>query len=532
MSDTIETLDLINNQLPKIHVKCIEFNDGTKYELTPGSIVIFTGANNSGKSQVLRDIESYIKDPTVPTVIVKDVELEYSGVLDFKYFKSKARLSDDGYYWFGGSRDFYEGWKNKWENRNLYFLASLFVNRLDTEERLIASKAKPLYSGNLSETINPMQKLHFSNSIEDEISKLFYEGFGQDLIVNRRFGSNVSLHIGKRPEWPGGREGEGLYYEAVGNMPMIDKQGDGIRSFTSILIDTFTSDTSITLIDEPEAFLHPPQARIIGRILAKNNPNQRQLFIATHSSDFINGLLEGNNQNVVIIRINRNDNINHMYSLDNIKIHKLWKNPILRYSNILNGLFHKKVIVCESDYDCLFYKAMIDEVYEDSPETVLDIMFTHSGGKDRMKDIVSALKALRVSVIAIPDFDILNDKRKLIQLTASYGIKEEINSKLDAIYGYLNANNGKIRDLIKDNGYSILKGAAYNKYQELDQLFRSYGLFIVPVGEIECFDKSITSNKKDWVYSVIERGDLGNHEQLEDARNFVKKIVSYTEKFD
>ena len=48
-------------------------------------------------------------------------------------------------------------------------------------------------------------------------------------------------------------------------------------------------------------------------------------------------------------------------------------------------------------------------------------MITHSGGKDRMKDIIS-LKALRVAVIAISNFDILNDKRKLLQLTVSYGM--------------------------------------------------------------------------------------------------------------
>lgn len=78
-------------------------------------------------------------------------------------------------------------------------------------------------------------------------------------------------------------------------------------------------------------------------------------------------------------------------------------------------------------------------------------MITHSGGKDRMKDIIS-LKALRVAVIAISNFDILNDKRKLLQLTVSYGIDDkEITCKLDIIYECINADNGKIRNLIKDN---------------------------------------------------------------------------------
>lgn len=533
MSENMETGVIENNETPRIHLESIEFNDGTTINLEPNSIVVFTGANNCGKSQVLRDIEAYIRDPEAHTIVVKKGELKYSGKLNFDYFTKKAKLSDDGRIWFGGISARYEEWENYWEDRYLFSLASLFVNRLDTEERLIASKAQPLYSGNPSETKNPMQKLFDSNSVEDDISRLFHEGFEQDLIVNRRYGSNVSLHIGERPDWSGGREGEGEYYETVSNLPMIDTQGDGMRSFASILIDTFTSDTTITLIDEPEAFLHPPQARIIGRILAGNNQKQRQLFIATHSSDFINGLLEANNNNVVIIRINRQGNINHMSSLDNTNIHKLWQNPILRYSNVLNGLFHKKVIVCESDYDCLFYKALIDEVYKDRQEIISNIMFTHSGGKDRMKDIVSALRALRVSVITIPDFDIIDNKAKLLQLTESYGIDQsEISTKLAVIYDYMNAGHGQIRKQIKSNGFSIFEGKAYIEYLELDQLFKDHGLFIVPVGEIETFDKSIDKSKKEWIYSVIERGNLSDHEELESARKFVREIVSYTENYN
>lgn len=530
MSENFETRSVENSETPRVHLESIEFNDGTIINLEPNSIVVFTGANNCGKSQVLRDIEAYIKDPEAHTIVVKKGELNYSGKLNFDYFVKRARLGDDGDIWLGGIGARYELWENYWKDRSLYSLGSLFVNRLDTEERLVASKAQPLYSGNPSENINPMQNLFDSNSVEDDISRLFYEGFEQDLIVNRRYGSNVSLHIGNRPDWTGGREGEGEYYETVSKLPMIDTQGDGMRSFASILIDTFTSDTTVSLIDEPEAFLHPPQTRTIGRILAGNNQNQRQLFIATHSADFINGLLEANNNNVIIIRINRQDSINHMSSLDNKNIHELWQNPILRYSNVLNGLFHKKVIVCESDYDCLFYKALIDEVYKDSQEIISNIMFTHSGGKDRMKDIVSALRALRVSVIAIPDFDIINNKSKLSQLTDSYGIdKSEISTKLSVIYNTLNADGGKIRDFIKKNGYSVLTGEAFNTYQELDQLFKDYGLFIVPVGEIESFDKSITESKKEWIYSVIERGNLSDCDELKSARKFVEEIVSYTE---
>lgn len=59
----------------------------------------------------------------------------------------------------------------------------------------------------------------------------------------------------------------------------------GLRSFVGVLLNAFVSYQSILFIDEPEAFLHPPQARLLGKMLAKDLPPERQLFLATHSAD-------------------------------------------------------------------------------------------------------------------------------------------------------------------------------------------------------------------------------------------------------
>ena len=43
---------------PQIFISKLEFNDNTVMDLSSSDIVIFTGANNAGKSQVLRDIDN------------------------------------------------------------------------------------------------------------------------------------------------------------------------------------------------------------------------------------------------------------------------------------------------------------------------------------------------------------------------------------------------------------------------------------------------------------------------------------------
>ena len=231
-------------------------------------------------------------------------------------------------------------------------------------------------------------------------------------------------------------------------------------------------------------------------MLANNNPYNRQLLISTHSEDFLQGLLDTNSENVTVIRINRDSNINRMSVLQNDKIKKLWGNPILRYSNILSGLFHEKVIVCESDYDCLFYQAIMDAIYEHKNEIAPDILFTHCGGKTRIKDVVSALKAVNVSVVAICDFDLLNSRQNFEAITNSFGIdyRVTLSEDMKIIYDSMNAKNSVVNNAwnqIKKIGKAGFIDKEPAAYEKVEAACKSAGLFVVPVGEMECIDKTV-----------------------------------------
>lgn len=189
-----------------------------------------------------------------------------------------------------------------------------------------------------------------------------------------------------------------------------------MRSFVGVLLHAFISTHSIQLIDEPEAFLHPPQARLLGKMLAKDFPNDRQLFLSTHSEDFLKGLLDSGNQNIKVIRIRREGAINKSHQLDKNDIKNIWSDSLLRHSNILNGLFHTKVVICESDSDCRFYSAVLSSLYEGTNEISPDILFIHCGGKHRIPIVVKALKKLDVPITVITDFDILNDENPIKEI--------------------------------------------------------------------------------------------------------------------
>ena len=56
------------------------------------------------------------------------------------------------------------------------------------------------------------------------------------------------------------------------------------------------------MIDEPEAFLHPSQARKIAYTIARTNASrQRQAIISTHSAEVLMGAIEAA-ENVIVCR--------------------------------------------------------------------------------------------------------------------------------------------------------------------------------------------------------------------------------------
>lgn len=223
------------------------------------------------------------------------------------------------------------------------------------------------------------------------------------------------------------------YKRRLQQLPMLHKQGDGMRSFAGILLHLIMPNYSCFLIDEPESFLHPPQAKILGQIFNEALPSNKQVFISTHSQDFIKGLLSSCPHRVKIIRITRTENTNNFKMLDNDSLNSIWKDSLLRYSNIIDSLFHESIVVCESDSDCKLYSIVLDYLKTEQGNSN-STLFIHCGGKQRLPMVATALKTLGVNFRIIPDLDILNDLHLVKSLYETCGGQwENIEKKYNVV---------------------------------------------------------------------------------------------------
>ena len=245
---------------------------------------------------------------------------------------------------------------------------------------------------------HPIHMLYKDDILEARISEFFARTFDKHLTVFRLGGSSIPLLIGDRVEPKDNEDRTSVDYNKrlrAATEP-LQEQGDGMRSFASVVLHLLTPITpSILLLDEPEAFLHPPQARLLGEILATERREGAQLFVATHSPDVLQGLLNVvENDHLLVVRMRREANVNHIKELDKHHARKIAKDPLMNYSSVLSGAFHERVIVCESDADCMFYSSLLDipEVHAAGQQP--DVLFVHPNGKDRMANQARALMEL------------------------------------------------------------------------------------------------------------------------------------------
>lgn len=557
---------------PRIWIEKIEFSNGSKLSLAKSDVVVIVGSNNAGKSATLRGIRDKLNSNGISPVVA-NVQLDREGsaddVIDWlgTFAKKNDPVSPDPVFQALGAGVQVRNIRSWWPGQVLHGLARFFCHLLTADERLQGANPPGSIAVVREPPTHPVHYLLRDERLERTLSDQFKHAFGVDLIVNRVGGSQVPLHVGNRPI-PG--EGQDRlsyeYISAIEELPLLHTQGDGMRSFAGVLLYTSVGRESIMLLDEPEAFLHPPQARHLGRLLVADKPDARQLFVATHSGDVLRGILDEGNPNVRVVRVRREGSTNHVRQLDNEKISELWSDPLLRYSNILDGLFHEKVIVCESDADARFYSAVADALGDiRGPDTKRpDVMFVHCGGKERLAVVIRALREVDVPVSVAADFDILRDERPLRDVVDAAGgqwsdlesdwrlvktsidakkpeldgseIREAIEDALAGVTGRVFPSEVKaeIQKLFRRSSpWAIAKevgkafvpaGDATNGFNRLVETLSRLGIFIVPVGELECFVRSIGNHGPRWTNEVLKR-DLVGDPELSEARDFVAALL-------
>ncbi|MCU7693853.1 ATP-dependent endonuclease [Haoranjiania flava] len=502
-------------------------------DLTP--ITVFVGPNNSGKSRILIEIEKYsrnthgqpndlILDNIIFTSLTKDeIESEISKIEQTPRLGEninpghiligKVNPQDNQAARFQVHKERLVNEAQNPNNRQGYYqnFLNIYTLRLDGTNRLNLLREQE--AGDLQTTpINHLAHLFIDNALRKELRRIVYEAFGKYYVID-------PTHIGKLrvrlsdTEPATEREEKGWENEAINfhkKALLIQDASDGVKAFSGIMTTLLAGDPKITLIDEPEAFLHPALSNKLGKEIGRSlRTSKKRLLVATHSSSFLMGCIQSGAP-LNIVRLTYKNGIPTSRILPKDKILHLMRHPLLRSTGVLNGLFFESVIVTEADSDRAFYQEINERLLsENDPRGINNCLFINAQNKQTVWEIVKPLRELGIPTVGIVDIDVLKEGGQVFTKLLDGSFIPTLNqqpfhNQRKSLYDTLNTTgqNWKIA-----GGIDLLNGedkeACSNFFNQLDE----YGVFVIRQGELEGWLKQLnaTGHGSNWLIDIFAK---------------------------
>lgn len=515
--------------------------------LSPSNIVILVGPNNSGKSLALREIEAICCGKHVDSKIIKKITEHYSSspeeIVDLmKRFESTAPPGNaitPGNFWVyqhsfsqeSSVKNFQleaERLRSALQNKDLKILRSwvlaFYTVRLDGRTRFFLTDPKG--TGDLQQQPqNHLWALFKDDQARNRVRELTEKAFGLHFVIDPtgmtkfKIRMSTSKPLSSDQEQSLNQMARTFHAQAA----EISSLSDGIQAFVGLVSAVMSLDHKILLIDEPEAFLHPPLSRRLGSDLTKiAKEREATLVISTHSAPFVMGCVESS-ENVNIVRLTYENGLASARKLDPSELKDIFKSALLRSTNVIQGLFHRAVVVTESDSDRAFYDEINRRLIM-SNRGINDALFLNAQNMTTVARVVAPLRRLGIPAAAIVDFDFITQKGiNWDTLINACEIPEEEHNELRNERDYFlnifkNKPNTNGKSQLKMGGVSSLSDTEKERFHKFNNKLSDKGLFIVPNGELESWLSSlgVTGHGTSWLINIFNA--IGDND---DAQNFL-----------
>lgn len=507
-----------------------------------GDFTVLVGPNNTGKSRTLLDIHAIMQSNNrmedVRTTIIDEIEYHPQS---FDEFREGLTIGEhpnqvDRKRVYGISPDLQDLSNQDLQDNQIErleesdditgygrfrYLTQFKVALLDASLRLNIAESSPTYDVSDGYPQDILQKLYTAPDARQRLRDAFRDTFEKDILLDysslQRFIIRIADDFG---------ENENNLLEPPGdysNYKQIDNQGAGFKSFAGVVLSLLLTEDRVVLLDEPEAFLHPAQARQFGSWMANHASEiPGQLIIATHNSHFLTGILSAS-EGIAIHRLNRAGNYTKYNTMPRDATTELASDPLLSNQRVTEGVFHKGVIVCEADGDALIYRFASEEELDER-----DFLFTHAQNRQTINRVTEVLTEAAIPRVAVADIDILREPGGFGELLRSL---DNSDNDFQDIVNKCNQFNQSLRESdvdwneLKANGKEGVPERTEEDFQELYDVGRSHGLFVVDVGELEGWLDLERSKGPEWVIEALDEIDDGNCS--EDLREFIEEIREY-----
>lgn len=364
---------------------------------------------------------------------------------------------------------------------------------------------------------NPLSKLYMDDKLCNELDKIVMREFEWHFYLDPTLPNGILSPCLSKNNFQNRRSLNDDAIDFFKKCIELKNFGDGIQVYVGLLIAVLSLPHKFILLDEPEAFLHPPKARTLGsHVTAITKKRDSSLIVSTHSPDFLLGCLD-ESKKITIIRLTYDGVNGTTRQLSSSEVEVFTTDPLLRSVDTISSLFHSSAIISESDRDRVFYTEINRRMKEKSNE-IEDAIFLNSQGKHTIHRIFGPLRKIGVPAAAIYDLDVVKyEELKNENSTLWQKILETANVSKEEI-ARLEKERAELETCLKTastssfnaftrNGIESLSGSAKDSANKLLDELKKYGIFIIPIGNIESWSDKLVGNsfeKTIWLVNVLQ----------------------------
>ena len=422
-------IDITNPIVVRVSLRIGRTPEQNSLEFPATSLTVFVGPNNSGKSLVLREIGSFVREggKHARQNIIRSIVFRSPD--DVQREIERVQLTTDGdhpvregYIRIGTPKRSHElletDFKKVLENpeSDMYvFCASYLQHRmlfLDGKTRIDLVMERPV--GDLQQAPqNTLQTLFCDNAKRESVRVVLYDAFGEHFVIDPTKIGTLRIRMASIPP-PNEETERGIHDAAVAfhaDAAPIEARSDGVKAFAGIMSEIVGGDPSLILIDEPEAFLHPSLSFKLGKQIAlQTRGTSKNVFSSTHSESFLRGCIQSGAP-VNIVRLTYREGKATARLLEHRHLIKLMRNPILRSARPIQGLFSEFVVVCEGDTDRAFYEEINERLSLNSDHrSIPNCLFINAHNKSTVPTIMEPLRRMGIPAVGVVDLDVLKKK--------------------------------------------------------------------------------------------------------------------------
>lgn len=395
---------------------------------------------------------------------------------------------------------------------------------VDTRLRL-ASNPNGQLNVNYAHDLKPAPFLAINREVLDRINRWLKQLFDKQFLVLPHNYPNYTIDVTKYglpgPErksstTQGLIENKEIYkaWHESNEINSLDSEGHGIRAAAEILYALENHARDVVFIDEPELHLYPSTKFSLGRIVAAYSGRSKQIILVTHDTEILRGLLFA--ADATVLRIGAD------HKMTNVSSRTIGRTYS---SDVLQAAFQDSVLLVEGVSDRFVYANAISQKHLDD-DFALQVVSMY--GKNRLSPPIHFYEKLKVKNAVIADFDIIfppdQDDKEVVKILKAKNtpanVISSVNAEIDSIRAFMLGRDAKKKG-IKAAG---LNSTQLRDIKTLLSQLKNYGIFIVPVGELE-----------DWVglehgsspEKILSRYRSASNSTYAELTNFLTELASY-----